>query len=121
MKSNHLDRFSRDYRPAVLAYLGYPDEEHLAAAYELGRSALAADITLLDLVRVHHAVVGDVLRTTNSDEMPTSVDAAAEFLVEALAPFEIARRGFLESTGAGPASPGAPQAAPPAPRQRRNK
>jgi hypothetical protein len=123
MKSNDsdLDRFSRDYRPVFLAYLGYADEEHLAAAYELGRTALAADITLLDLVRVHHAVVGDLLRTIDPSEVPATVEAAAGFLVEALAPFEIARRAFLEATGAQPISPEPPQAAAPASDQRRSR
>jgi hypothetical protein len=40
-----------------------------------------------------------ILRTTtNPDDLTAIVNAAADFLVEALAPFEIARRGFLETT-----------------------
>jgi len=91
------DRLSQDYRPAFLAFLGHPDEEALHAGYELGRAALADNVTLLDLIRIHHTVFGEILRTTTDpDDVPAIVNAAADFLVEALAPFEIARRAFLE-------------------------
>ncbi len=98
--STPQDRLAQNYRLAFLIFLRHPDEEALHAAYELGRAALADDITLLDLVRTHHAVFGEILRTTTDpDDVPAIVDAAADFLVEALAPFEIARRAFLETTG----------------------
>ncbi len=103
MTGTAVDRLSLDYRPAFLAYLAHPDEHHLSAAYDLGRRALAGDITLLDLVRIHHTVIGGVLHTTEPGDIPAAVNAAAAFLVEALAPFEIARRGFLEATGTRPA------------------
>jgi len=52
----------------------------------------------LDLVRTHHSVLGEVLQTENGgDTQRDLLDAAAAFLVEALAPFEIARRGFMET------------------------
>ena len=93
------DRLTQNYTPAFLTFLNHPDEEALHSAYELGRAALADDITLLDLIRTHHNVFGDILRTSsNSEDLPDIVNAAADFLVEALAPFEIARRGFLETT-----------------------
>lgn len=92
------DRLTQNYRPAFLAFLNHPDEEALHSAYELGRAALADNITLLGLIRTHHRVFGDVLRTTTDpDDLPAIVNAAADFLVEALAPFEIARRAFLET------------------------
>ena len=71
----------------------------IAPTYELGRNALARDISLLDLVRTHHSVLGEVLQTENGgDTQRDLLDAAAAFLVEALAPFEIARRGFMETS-----------------------
>jgi hypothetical protein len=93
------DRLTRNYTPAFLTFLNHPDEQALHRAYELGRAALADHITLLDLIRTHHSVFGQVLRaTTDPDDLPAIVNAAADFLVEALAPFEIARRAFLETT-----------------------
>jgi hypothetical protein len=90
-------RLSDDYTPAFLVYLNHPDEETLHTAYELGRAALANGISLLELVRIHHTVIGKILRATPDPEgVQPVVDAAAGFLVEALAPYEMARRGFLE-------------------------
>jgi Phosphoserine phosphatase RsbU, N-terminal domain len=107
--STPLDRLTQNYTPALLTFLNHPNEEALHSAYELGRAALADKITLLDLIRTHHTVFGDILRTTtNPDDLPAIVNAAAaDFLVEVLAPFEIARRGFRETTTPR-TSPGAP-------------
>ena len=97
--STPQDRLTQNYTPAFLTFLNHPDEQALHAAYELGRAALAEGITLLDLIRTHHHVFGDTLRATNNpDDHPAIVNAAADFLVEALAPCEIARRGYLETT-----------------------
>ncbi len=91
-------RLTQNYTPAFLTFLNHPDEQALHAAYQLGRAALADNITLLDLIRTHHNVFGDILRaTTNPDDLPAIVNAAADFLVEALAPYEIARRAYLEA------------------------
>ncbi len=92
-----LERLARNYTPAFLALLRHRDEEHRHKAYELGRDALADGISLLDLIRTHHIVFGRVLAAPSDPaELADLVDAAASFLVEALAPYEMARRGFLE-------------------------
>lgn len=105
--SSPVDRLARNYPPAFLAFLAHRNETNLARAYELGRDALADGISLLDLIRTHHAVLGQVLGTavTTRDVVET-IDAAAAFLVEALAPYEMARRGFMENA-APPGHPGA--------------
>ena len=109
--STPQDRLTQNYAPAFLTFLNHPDEQALHAAYQLGRAALADNITLLDLIRTHHHVFGAILRaTTNPDDLPAIVNAAADFLIEALAPYEIARRAYLETT--------TPRAAPPAPASR---
>jgi hypothetical protein len=91
-----LDRLTRNYTPAFLAFLNNPDEEHLHHAYELGRAALADGVTLLDLIRTHHAAFGQVVTNIDPGTQAGAVDAAASFLIEALAPYEMARRGYLE-------------------------
>ena len=91
-----VDRLARNYPPAFLAFLAHRDEKNLARGYELGRDALADGISLLDLIRTHHLVFGQVLGTTSATDVAKTVDAAAAFLVEALAPYEMARRGFME-------------------------
>jgi Phosphoserine phosphatase RsbU, N-terminal domain len=93
-------RLRRNYTPAFLAYLSRRDETGLRAAYELGRGAMAHGVSLLDLVQVHHAVVLEVLVTVRSaQELDDIARAAAAFLVESLASFEMAQRGFMEKAG----------------------
>jgi hypothetical protein len=94
--STPLDRLTRNYTPAFLAFLNNPDEQHLHRAYELGRTALADGITLLDLIRTHHTAFGRVVTTIDANTQAGTIDAAASFLIEALAPYEMARRGYLE-------------------------
>ncbi len=103
-------RLSNNYTPAFLVYLNHPDEETLHTAYELGRAALADGISLLELVRIHHTVIGEILQATPDPQgIQTIVEAAAGFLVEALAPYEMARRGFLERANPAPPSRGEPK------------
>jgi len=94
--STPLGRLTQNYTPAFLAFLNKPDEQRLHRAYELGRAALADGITLLDLVRTHHAAFGHVVTTLDTTAQTRAVDKAASFLIEALAPYEMARRGYLE-------------------------
>ena len=92
-----LDRLTRNYAPAFLAFVRHPDELNRHKAYELGRDALADGISLLDLIRTHHTVFGQLLAGSSTrTELTEMVDAAASFLMEALAPYEMARQGFLE-------------------------
>ena len=92
--TDHLERFRRDYAAAFLRYLSQRNEASLWTAYELGRRGLAHRISLLDIVQVHHAVLLDVAGDT--EELHALADTAAAFLVEALASFEMAQRGFME-------------------------
>ena len=49
-------------------------------------------------MRTHHGGLREVLLDgTDPQDLPALLDAAAGFLVEAMAPFEMARRSFLES------------------------
>jgi hypothetical protein len=82
----------RDYRAAFLRYLSRHEESSLNAGYQLGRGALAAEQSLLDVVRVHHDVLIDVLRDSPADEVPEVAGAASDFLIEVLASYDMARR-----------------------------
>jgi phosphoserine phosphatase RsbU-like protein len=91
--SDELYRLRRNYTPAFLAHLTQHDEKTLRSAYELGRHAMAAGLSTLDLVDIHHGVFSDVaLSVRDVDELPAIVEAATAFLVEALAPFEMTRQ-----------------------------
>ena len=80
-----------DYRAAFLRHLGHPEESALHAGYELGRSALASGITLLELVRVHHDVLIGTLRESRSEEVPDVAAAASDFLLEVLSSYDMSQ------------------------------
>jgi hypothetical protein len=84
-----LEDVSRDYRVAFLRYLPQRDEAALLAAYEAGRRAVATGVSLLELVEVHHAVLGEVLSETKRDHQPEVIARAADLLCELLAVVEV--------------------------------
>ena len=90
-----LERLRRNYRAAFLRYLPNRDEAALDAGYQIGRSAVADGLTILDLAQVHHDVLREVLRTSNREELDGVTTSAADFLVEVLATYEMTRRGYL--------------------------
>jgi len=91
------ERFRRDYAPTFLQYLSERSEPGRRAAYELGRRAITEQLSVLDLTRIHHAMLLEVLKTHRTpQELEHIAQAASEFLVEALAVFEMTQRGFAE-------------------------
>jgi hypothetical protein len=100
------ERFRRDYAPAFLQYLSEGGEPGRRAAYELGRRAISERLSILDLARIHHTVLLEVLKThRTSHELEYIARAASEFLVEALAVFEMTHRGFTELLSTGRSGP----------------
>jgi ANTAR domain/Phosphoserine phosphatase RsbU, N-terminal domain len=97
MTNDAYERFRRDYAPAFLQYLSERGEPGRRAAYELGRRAISEQLSVLDLARIHHGVLLEVLKTHRTTrELEQIAQAASEFLVEALAAFEMTQRGFAE-------------------------
>ena len=97
-------RLRQSYNVGFLRYLSRRDELTLHAAYELGRNGLTTGVSMLDLVQIHHAVLVDALSDPGAGELRDIADAAAAFLAEVLAPFEMTRRAVLDRTGDGTAS-----------------
>jgi hypothetical protein len=91
-----LDGFTRDYRIAFLRYLARREEVALAAGYALGRAAVAEGVSLLELVQIHHDVLSAALTGGRPDEVEATSAAASSFLLEVLAPFDMAQRRLLE-------------------------
>jgi hypothetical protein len=90
-----LDTLTRDYRAAFLRYLPRREEAALHTGYELGRSAVTAGLSILELARVHHEVLVEVLSDTNSDDVARVASAASEFFLEVIATYDMAQRSFL--------------------------
>ena len=83
------------YAAAFTAYLEDLGETGLGAAYDLGRDAVAAQLSVLELAEAHHAALKAALaRGSRSPE--ATVQAAADFLREALSIFESVHRGYSE-------------------------
>ena len=89
---------ARDYRAAFLRYLPRQAEAAAHSGYELGRSAVADGVSILELARVHHEVFLEVLRDTQGEDLTRVATAASEFFLEVLATFDMAQRGFHEGS-----------------------
>jgi Phosphoserine phosphatase RsbU, N-terminal domain len=90
-----VDDLTRDYRVAFLGYLPRREEAALNRGYELGRSAVADGIGLLELAQVHHTIFLEAMSETPVEELPEVASAASEFFLEVLATFDLAQRAFL--------------------------
>jgi Phosphoserine phosphatase RsbU, N-terminal domain len=93
-----LRGIERTYRTGFLRYLSRRDEAPLTSGYELGRSAVAAGVSLLDLARIHHEILLEVLRDTSQEDLTSVATAASEFFLEVLATYDMAQRAFLDTT-----------------------
>jgi hypothetical protein len=94
-----LTRLRLDYRSAFLGYLSQRSETQLRRAYEIGRGAILTGVGLLDLAQIHNEVTLDLLRASPDGQDRLDIaETAAAFLLEVLAPFDMAQRAFLERT-----------------------
>jgi signal transduction histidine kinase len=99
-EANPARPFAERYARAQEEFLSVSDEAGLERAYELGREAISGGLGVLDLAAVATQAAGQSVA-------PPSADAAAahatllyrtwQFFSEALAPFEMALRGFREA------------------------
>jgi hypothetical protein len=87
------------YQDALLGYLEGSGEFGLEQAYGFGRSCLHENGSLLRLIHVHDRALQAIIASTAAPaEVHRRVNASMEFLVEVLAPFEMAfccYRSFL--------------------------
>lgn len=85
---------SAAFADALASYLNDPDETALSLAYELGRRAIDEGWGLLAVVLMYQTAVSTMPDATGG---PLRMTHAAEFLVEALAPFEMTYRGYKDA------------------------
>jgi hypothetical protein len=90
-----LDTLARDYRAAFLRYLPRREEAALHTGYQLGRAAVSAGLSILELARIHHEVLSDVLNDTKSEDIKQVASAASEFFLEVIATYDMTQRGLL--------------------------
>ncbi|MBV8862052.1 MAG: SpoIIE family protein phosphatase [Mycobacterium sp.] len=87
------DDFHVGYAAALRTYLDGRGEEKLAVGHELGRRALQDGISMLDIIENHFEVVQDLAHNPDFEG-----PAALAFLLQTLAPLDVATRGFLDGT-----------------------
>lgn len=93
-----LQEFIARYREAFDAYLRDRDERALTRAYELGRSAVAKQLNVLDLASAHQDVLLDSLQSDpDSTSHEDLVRAAGDFFLEAVSAFEVATRALRDA------------------------
>jgi len=97
--TDQVDRFAAGYADALAAAAGGTSEAALQQAYELGRRAIAEELSILDIAGVHHEALAGLLRDAGGDPGAVAGLAAAsrEVLVETLASFEMTQRGAREA------------------------
>ena len=85
------------YHDAFHAWLAHRDERELGTAYALGREAVSARLSVLDLAQTHHEAASEAMAQEPDAARRTELlEAAGVFFGEALSTFEIAHRGYLE-------------------------
>jgi hypothetical protein len=97
MTSAARHELRRSYASAFQAYLYAPSERTLRTAYELGRQAVARELSVLDLALVHHESLASALRSARPDDLERLARLAADFLLEGLSAFEMIRRAYAEA------------------------
>jgi Phosphoserine phosphatase RsbU, N-terminal domain/GAF domain len=88
--------FDPEYADALERFLNDPSEAALRAAYELGRKALARQLSVLDIAASHHECLAEALASRPERARETTL-AARDFLLETLSAFEMVQRGFRET------------------------
>jgi serine phosphatase RsbU (regulator of sigma subunit) len=94
-RTNGAPDLTAHYAAAFSAYLADRGERELGAAYDLGREAVAARLSVLDLAEAHHAALRTAL-DDGSQAPEATLQAAADFLRESLSIFESVHRGYSE-------------------------
>jgi Phosphoserine phosphatase RsbU, N-terminal domain len=89
-----VEELGRSYRVAFLRYLSRREEAALRNGYELGRSAVAGGVSILELAQLHHEVLLEALQETPGEDLAAVATAASEFFLEVIATYDMAQRAF---------------------------
>ena len=98
MKKSPLSRLSDTYLAALQAHFDHGQQAGLGAAEEIGREAVAIGLETLDLARIHHHALAQLLTTDGGAGNRESLTVcAAAFFTEAIAPIEETHRAALKA------------------------
>jgi two-component system sensor histidine kinase UhpB len=101
IQNDERHELERAYARALEEYCSMGGEDALRSAYEIGRTALTEGRGVLDMAAIHHASIMQALQGMSpSATLTQNLGKAQEFFSESLSPYEIAHRGFQDSTSA---------------------
>src|SRR5215472_13942335 len=93
--------FEEQYKFLLREYASGGGESVLGRAYELGRSAIADQKSLVGIAPLHHEVLRELMGDQEDQQNREGLlKASADFLAECLSPYEIAHRGFQDAVRA---------------------
>jgi hypothetical protein len=85
--------FHSRYQSLFAMFLEERNERSLRAVYELGREAVKAELSVLEVAGAHHDALARALAGGSNEAKLAICTAAGDFLVESLAAFEMVQRG----------------------------
>lgn len=88
--------FRHRYAEAFATFVSERSERSLRAAYELGRDAVKAELSVLEIAGAHSDALAVALADASADDVAAIATAAGDVLVETLAAYEMAQRGSSE-------------------------
>jgi signal transduction histidine kinase len=95
--SPSVRELAQAYSMALQEYNASGSEAALLRAYQLGRHAVSDGVGVLEMAALHQQALGAARQAALNEATDECVASrAAEFLAEALAPFELTRRGFQQ-------------------------
>jgi hypothetical protein len=86
----------RNYRAALVGAVSRRSEANLNRGYELGRESVAQGVSVLDLARVHHECLIELVADSAATDVQDVAVAASEFFLEVLATVDMAQRAYYE-------------------------
>lgn len=95
--SPSIEDFARRYREGFDGYLDARDEGALSGAYELGRLAVARELSVLDLAEAHQDMLISRLRSAGGAAHEELIRAAGDFFMESVSAFEVVQRALQDA------------------------
>src|SRR5258706_142633 len=100
-KHNPAATFDAEYRSAFTEYVRNGGEASLGIAYDLGRRAITAQKSLLEIASLHHQALHAMLSNVRGAAARQKLlSAAADFAAETFSPYEMAHRGVQDAIDA---------------------
>lgn len=89
--------FRNRYAIAFARFIRERSERSLRAAYELGRDAVQAQLSVLEIAAAHNDSLAHEVVGAAGEDIPVICTAAGDFLIESLAAFEMVQRGSSDA------------------------